>query len=83
MINLTEAIKIAETERNKFEYGSKVDSAIDCGDRWAFDFSADKGLIGSAPVFVFKENGKCEFFFMTEENTEILQRGKRVNLPED
>lgn len=36
MITLKEAIKRAETVR-----GSKIVRAVDCGDRWAFDFEDD------------------------------------------
>lgn len=79
MTGLKDAIKIAERSAPGFI----VDSVIDCGDRWAFYFKEFEGTLESLSVFVFKENGQCEFFFMTEENIEILQRGKRVNLPED
>ena len=40
MITLEEAIKLAEKWR-----GSKVIGAIDCGDRWAFDFECDTGEV--------------------------------------
>ena len=58
-MTLQEAIKIAETERK-----SKVTGAGDCGDRWVFSFEDDIGKTDCMPLFVYKENGKVEYFLM-------------------
>lgn len=60
-MTLQEAVKIAEESR-----GGKVSIAGDCGDRWVFSFKEDEGCLGGAPVFVFKDDGRCEYFFVTD-----------------
>lgn len=69
--------------KNKAEEfrGSEVSFVKDCGDRWAFTFKVDEGRLGSAPVFVFKNNGKCEFFFIGDY-VDLLRAGKPIQLPE-
>ena len=76
-MTLKEAIGRAETAR-----GSAVGSIKDCGDRWAFAFKEDEGCLGSAPVFVFKEDGRCEFFFIGDY-IDLLRAGKNVSLKEN
>ena len=61
MLTLQEAIEIAESERK-----SKVSSAGDCGGKWAFSFEDDKDKIDGVPLFVYKSNGKCEYFCPAE-----------------
>ncbi len=74
-MTLKDAIKIAEEIR-----GSEVSIVKDCGDRWAFGFRADADRLGSAPAFVFKGDGHCEFFFVGDY-IDVLQRGIYVELP--
>ena len=76
MITLKEAIRKAENMRE-----SKIGTIIDCGDRWAFGFKEDEGKTGSAPVFVFKENGKCEYFFVGDYFN-LLEKGQNIALPD-
>lgn len=56
MITLAEAIKIAENFR-----GSKVASASDCGDRWAFNFKDDEvqPATNDTPIPAFVNNVLC------------------------
>ena len=79
MINLEEAIKIAETERN-----SKVVCANDCDDRWAFGFEDDSDALQGMPIFVYKKNGNVEYF-LTVMLVEAVERGemtcKSIRLP--
>ena len=75
-MTLKEAISKAEKMRQ-----SKISAIVDCGDRWAFGFEEDKGKYGSAPVFVFKENGKSEFFFVGDYFM-FLEKGQDVTLPD-
>lgn len=56
-MTLEEAIALAEQER-----GSKVVGAGDCGDRWAFGFEDDLGKTDGIPLFVYKADGRCEYF---------------------
>ncbi len=77
MITLEHAIKLVETAIGK------VDSILDCGDRWAFDFYDEKDKLGAVSIFVFKENGKFEYFScLMEECQKILKSGKLVFLSE-
>ena len=61
VVNLKEAIQLAERERK-----SKVTGAADCGDRWAFSFDDDMGKTDGMPLFVYKSDGKSEFFCPAE-----------------
>jgi len=76
MLSLREAIKKAETAS-----GKKVVGALDCGDRWILNFAEDTEKIPStsAPVFVFKENGRHEYFFIGEYN-KYIRKGTPVDL---
>ena len=56
-----EAVQLAERERK-----SKVLSAADCGDRWAFDFEDDAGKMDGTSLFVYKSDGKSEIFCPAE-----------------
>ena len=76
MITLKEAVKIAENMRQ-----SKISAIVDCEDRWAFGFEEDKGKYGSAPVFVFKETGESEFFFVGDYFL-LLEKGQDIPLPD-
>ena len=40
-----------------------------------------EGKTGSAPVFVFKENGKCEYFFVGDYFN-LLEKGQNIALPD-
>lgn len=66
------ALRLAETKR-----GSKVDLALDCEDRWVFYFSVDKGKFGALPMFVLKETGEWDYFFMYDYE-EMLRAGKPI-----
>ena len=74
-MTLKEAISLAEEAR-----GSEVGAIKDCDDRWAFAFKEDFGRLGSAPIFIFKNDGRCEFFFVGDY-VELLMTGKSVPLP--
>lgn len=56
-MTLEEAIRIAEAERH-----NKVVEIGDCGDKWAFGFEDDIGLTDGIPIFVYKQDGRCEYF---------------------
>lgn len=75
MISLEKAIKTAEQSRE-----SEVVGIVDCGDRWAFAFKADVGCLGSCPVFVYKDDGRAEYFSISD-HVELLKSGTRVDLP--
>lgn len=76
MLNLREAIKKAEVKS-----GKKVIGALDCGDRWILTFAEDKEKIPAepAPVFVFKETGRHEYFFIGDYK-KFINEGKPVDL---
>ena len=76
MLNLREAIKKAEQTS-----GKKVIGALDCGDRWILNFAEDteKSPSTTAPIFIFKENGRHEYFFIGEYN-KYIREGKPVDL---
>jgi len=76
-MTLEDAIKLAETTR-----GSEVGIIKDCGDRWAFGFKEDIDCLGSAPAFVYKDNGQCEFFF-AGDYIDVLRNGVNVDLPKE
>ena len=76
-MTLKDAIRVAEAAR-----GSAVGFIMDCGDRWAFGFKDDEDCLGSAPAFVFKDDGHCEFFFIGDY-TDLLRTAKTVSLEED
>lgn len=72
---LEEAIQKAESERGE------IISIRDCGDRWSFGFLVDKGKIGGAPLFVFKDDGHIEYFLCTLDNLELLRKGRPIPIP--
>ena len=74
-MTLEEAIIVAENLR-----GDVVCVAKDCGDRWAFSFEGDRNCIGSAPVFVYKNSGKCEYFFIGDY-ADMLLKAKFLHIP--
>ena len=74
-VTLEEAIQKAESSRGDVVYIAK-----DCGDRWAFAFEGDKNCIGSAPVFVYKEDGRCEYFFIGDY-IDMLLTAKLLHIP--
>lgn len=76
-MTLKEAIETAQAAR-----GSAVSFALDCGDRWAFGFKDDEGCLGSAPAFVFKNDGRCEFFFIGDF-LDLLRAGNPIPIKED
>ena len=77
MVTLKEAVKIAERERR-----SKVCEIKDCNDRWAFVFECDVNCFDAIPVFVFKSDGRCEPFYVSEF-LDILASGIRCEFEED
>ena len=60
-MTIIEAVQIAEQERK-----SKVVGANDCGDKWFFCFEDDDGKTDAIPLFVFKNDGRCEYFCLSE-----------------
>ena len=76
-MTLKEAIQIAEKERN-----SKVIGANDCGNRWFFSFENDIGKFDGMPIFVYKDDGRCEYFCMAEFMY-LLSEGKEICTPID
>ena len=75
MITLEYAINLAERTTGK------IDSISDCGDRWVFDFFDEKYKFGTVSMFVFKKNGKFEYFSrLMEEYQEILKNSKPISL---
>ena len=75
MITLAQAVQKAEQET-----GWTVSSVKDCGDRWSMNFKEEAGTISTLPMFIMKETGDLEYFFMTAENIELLKRGILVKL---
>ncbi len=75
MLDLKAAIKKAETK-----CGKKVATARDCGDKWIFTFDESEGKKSTAPMFVFKENDRSEYFFI-DDSENALHGGKSVELP--
>ena len=74
MLDLKMAIQKAETK-----CGKKVVSARDCGDKWVFTFAEMEGKMATAPMFVFKENDRSEYFFI-DDSENALHGGKNVDL---
>lgn len=76
MITLEQAVKLAEMAVGR------VDSILDCGDRWAFDFCDERDKLGAISMFVFKEDGDFAYFsYAMDEYREILNSGVVVLLP--
>ncbi|MBE7016633.1 MAG: hypothetical protein E7420_00545 [Ruminococcaceae bacterium] len=79
MITFEKALSIAkEIKAEKFP-NFKHGAAAEIKDRWAFIFSADKDtVLTPAPMFyVFKENGRVEWFSVPPmENLELINSGE-------
>ena len=59
----------------------KVISIFDCDDRWIFHFDWEAGTLTTYFWFCYKDTGEIGYIF-PPDNSEVLERAKKVPLPD-
>ena len=80
-MTLQEALKIAEDNK----YAPKLNKIIEFFDRYVFSYSYENNepVICSGPLYVMKDTGEVNVFFPPDYDSDYLDSGIDIPIPEE